>query len=210
MKMIWISSLIVGSSVLLGCNSQIDAVNQEMAQIRSQAPAQVEPAPTFTAVPSFEYAAQSLRSPFVPSSVANELKMHASRPVQPNLHRKKHPLEDYALEELYMKGHLAGQDQTHAVALLQIPDGQLEQVRVGDYIGQHQGRIIKIQPTRIDLLELLDDGRGGFIQRPRSLMLMSALPATVARDTAQDDAQQKAATVEVPDTQPRTTAEMSQ
>lgn len=178
MKIIWNTSLILGMLLLCGCNSQIDAVNQEMVQIRSQAPQQIEPAPTFSAVPSFKYAAQDLRSPFVPNSMANELKTHSSKAVQPNVHRKKQPLELYALEELYMKGHLYGHDQAHAVALLQTADGQLEQVRVGDYIGQHQGRIVKIGPNQIDLLELMDDGKGGFILRPRSLMLMPTPPST--------------------------------
>lgn len=196
MNIIWNSSLILGTLFLFGCDSQIDAVNQEMAQIRSQAPQRIEPAPTFSAVPSFEYSAQNLRSPFLPSSIAHELKMNASKPVQPNLQRKKHPLERYALEELYMKGSLVGHHSIHRIGLLQTPDGQLEQVHVGDYIGQHQGRIFRIGPTQIDLVELMDDGRGGFVQRPRSLMLIQAGAATHAT------AQAEAAPIEQPATAP--------
>lgn len=50
--------------VLVGCDSRIDAVNQQMASIRSQPPLPIEPAPSFDAVPSFDYSAQQLRSPF--------------------------------------------------------------------------------------------------------------------------------------------------
>ncbi len=34
--------------VLVGCDSRIDAVNQQMADIRNQPPQAIEPAPVFT------------------------------------------------------------------------------------------------------------------------------------------------------------------
>ena len=44
---------------MVGCDSRIDAVNQKMAEIRNQAPLPIEPAPIFTPVPLFNYAAHS-------------------------------------------------------------------------------------------------------------------------------------------------------
>ena len=52
------------SLVLVGCDSRIDAVNQQMADIRNQPPQAIEPAPVFTPVPRFNYAAHQLKSPF--------------------------------------------------------------------------------------------------------------------------------------------------
>lgn len=54
--------------VLVGCDSRIDAVNQEMANIRNQPPLPIEPAPDFTSTETFVYAAHQLKSPFLPSS----------------------------------------------------------------------------------------------------------------------------------------------
>ncbi|KAF1026784.1 MAG: hypothetical protein GAK29_01099 [Acinetobacter bereziniae] len=157
--------------LLVGCDSRIDAVNQEMANIRSQTPLPIEPAPVFNPVPSFNYSAQQLRSPFLPSSLANELKVMSGKRVYPNFSRQPQPLESYPLESLTLKGSMKG-NAGKTVGLIQTPDGEIERVQLGNYMGMNQGRIIEITPTRIDLLEIVPDGRDGYIERPRSLVLI--------------------------------------
>lgn len=166
--------LICGASfalLLVGCDSRIDAVNQEMANIRNQPPIPIEPAPTFNPVPSFNYSAQQLRSPFLPSSLANELKIMSGKRVYPNFSRQQQPLESYPLESLSLKGSMKG-SAGQTVGLIQTPDGEIERVQRGNYMGMNQGRIVEITPTRIDLLEIVPDGREGYIERPRSLVLI--------------------------------------
>lgn len=155
---------------LVGCDSRIDAVNQQMAEIRNQPPLPIEPAPIFTPVPLFNYAAHQLKSPFMPSSLAAELKIMAGKRVYPNFNRQPQPLESYALESLNMKGSMRGKSNT--IALIQTPDAQIERVQVGSYLGMNQGRIIKISPTQIDLVEIVPDGREGYVERPRTLVLI--------------------------------------
>lgn len=171
MKIIKYSTAVFVAAVLVGCDSRIDAVNLEMANIRSQPPLAIEPAPTFDPVPVFQYAAQQLRSPFLPNSLANELKIMSGKQVYPNFSRPQQPLESYPLENLNLKGSLKGQ-KGEILALIQTPDGEIEKVQRGNYLGMNQGRIIHITPTRIDLLEIVPDGRDGYIERPRSLILL--------------------------------------
>ena len=156
---------------LFGCDSQIDAVNQEMANIRNQPPKPIDPAPVFTPVPTFNYSAQQLRNPFFPSSLANELKVMSGKKVFPNFSREPQPLESYALESLNFKGSMKGKSGK-IIGLIQTPDREIERVQVGSYLGLNQGRIINIIPTRIDLLEIVPDGNDGYIERPRSLVLL--------------------------------------
>ena len=166
--------IICGISVvtlLVGCDSRIDAVNQQMANIRNEQPLPIEPAPVFTPVPSFNYSAQQLRSPFLPSSLANELKIMSGKRVYPNFSRQAQPLESYPLESLTLKGSMKG-NTGQIVGLIQTPEGEIERVQRGNYMGMNQGRIIEITPTRIDLLEIVPDGRDGYIERPRSLVLI--------------------------------------
>ena len=166
--------IICGISVvtlLVGCDSRIDVVNQQMANIRNEQPLPIEPAPVFTPVPSFNYSAQQLRSPFLPSSLANELKIMSGKRVYPNFSRQAQPLESYPLESLSLKGSMKG-SAGQTVGLIQTPDGEIERVQRGNYMGMNQGRIIEITPTRIDLLEIVPDGRDGYIERPRSLVLI--------------------------------------
>lgn len=159
------------ATLLVGCDSRIDAVNQQMANIRNEQPLPIEPAPVFTPVPSFNYSAQQLRSPFLPSSLANELKIMSGKRVYPNFSRQSQPLESYPLESLTLKGSMKS-NTGQIVGLIQTPDGEIERVQRGNYMGMNQGRIIEITPTRIDLLEIVPDGRDGYIERPRSLVLI--------------------------------------
>lgn len=156
--------------VLAGCGSRVDVVNDEMAKIRSQPPLAIPPPPTFDAVPQFQYAAQNLRSPFIPSSLYTELKIMAGKRVYPDFSRQPQPLESFALETLMFKGSMNLQGKT--VALIQTSDGQVSRVQVGSYMGLNQGRIVKIAPTKIDLIEIVSDGRDGYVERPRSLVLI--------------------------------------
>jgi len=160
---------------LVGCDSRIDAVNEQMAAIRNQPPLPIEPAPVFTPVPSFTYSAMQLKSPFLPSSLAAELKIMAGKRVYPNFNRQPQPLESYALESLNMKGSMRSQNGK-ILALIQTPDGQVERVQVGSYMGMNQGRIVGISPTQIDLVEIVPDGRDGYVERPRTLVLIGPEP----------------------------------
>ena len=98
----------------------------------------------------------------------------AGKRVYPNLNRQSQPLESYALEALNMKGSMRGK-QNDTIALIQTPDGQIERVQVGSYLGMNQGRIIKINPTQIDLVEIVPDGREGYVERPRTLVLIGPI-----------------------------------
>ena len=158
--------------LLTACDSRIDAVNQEMATIRNLPPKAIDPAPVFLPVPTFDYAAHQLKSPFMPTSLATELRIMAGKRVYPNLARQLQPLENYALESLLMKGIMKNQ-AGRIIALIQTPDGQIERVQVGSYMGTNHGRITVINPSQIDLVEIVPDGRDGYVERPRSLVLLS-------------------------------------
>ena len=161
--------------VLVGCDSKIDAVYQKMAEIRNEPALPIEPAPVFSPVPLFNYSAHQLKSPFMPSSLAAELKIMAGKRVYPNFNRQPQPLESYALESLNMKGSMRGKTN-ETIALIQTPDRQIERVQVGNYLGMNQGRVVKISPTQIDLVEIVPDGRDGYVERPRTLVLIGMAP----------------------------------
>lgn len=175
MKFEKLSLVLVLGLLAAGCDSRIDAVNAQMAEIRNQSPLPIEPALTFEPAPVFNYAAHQLKSPFIPSSLAAELKIMAGKRVYPNLSRQLQPLESYALETLSMKGSMRGQ-RSEILALIQTPDGEIERIQRGSYMGLNHGRVINITPTQIDLIEIIPDGREGYVERPRSLVLIGPAP----------------------------------
>ena len=162
---------VLGISVILsGCEqSRVAQAQAKMDDIRSKPPLPVPPPPSFTPIASYIYSSNALKSPFVPTSIASELRVMAGRRVYPNFSRTLQPLESYALEELLMKGTMTAQGRM--VALIKTPEGEIEPVHNGSYMGKNQGRVVAITPEKIALVEIVPDGQDGYVERPRVLVL---------------------------------------
>jgi len=161
---------LIGSSLLVGCSSRVDSAVAEMKKIHDEPTLPIPPAPVFLPVPTFTYAAQGLRSPFLPSSLAEELKVMAGKHVMPDLSRPPQFLEQFPIESLHMRGTLHD-PKGPLFALIEDPNGGVMRVQVGNYIGKNYGRIIGITPTQINVVEVVPDGKDGFVERPRSLVM---------------------------------------
>ena len=162
----------VSSTLLLtGCSSRLDVVNEQMQQIRSQPPQPVPPAPVFLPVPSFAYSTQQLRSPFMPPSLAMELSIAAGRQIMPDLSRPPQYLEQFPIESLIMKGTLRRSNGS-LYGLIQAPEGGVVRVEKGNYLGKNYGRIVDISPSQISVVEIVPNGREGFVERPRNLVMI--------------------------------------
>ena len=57
------------------------------------------------------------------------------------------------------------------VALVMGPDKVTYRVRPGTYIGQSDGRVVAVSEDHIELIELVPDGAGGWLERPASITL---------------------------------------
>lgn len=181
MKLHYIILTAVLGTLLVGCESRHDLAQQKMNEIRANEPTPPKPIPVFEAVPSFMYDAQSLRSPFMPTSVANEIRIMAGRRVYPNENRVKFELENYPLETLLMKGTMNGASGIQALIQTPQPDSKVVAIGHGYYLGQNHGRVVRITPKEIDLVEIVPDGRGGYVERPRTLQLLKAVSETPTR-----------------------------
>lgn len=156
--------------LLTGCSDRIGMAQQAMNQIREEPAQPVEPPPKAELVEDFVYSANMLRSPFLPPSLVNV--QGPTSPidgVRPDITRVKEPLEQYELSQLIFRGMLIS-PEGQQYALIQRPDGSVASVKVGDYIGLNDGRIVEITPTQINLIEIVPDSRAGFIERPQSLV----------------------------------------
>lgn len=154
----------------VGCESRGTDIQKKMQDIRNLPPLAIEPAPIFSPVPNYLYSGHQSKSPFIPTSLSHEMQIMEGKRVYPNFARPLQPLENYALEELLMKGTMrtaAGR----TVALIRTPEGQVEQVQIGSYLGKNHGRIIAINPSQILLIEIISDGQDGYIERPRHIVL---------------------------------------
>ncbi len=117
---------------------------------------------------TFIYEADDERSPFLPDTPA-VVRNAAGSALIPDTTRSKEFLEQFPLDSMNMVGtlDLAGT----MYGLLQTSDGLVHRVVVGNYIGQNDGQIKAITDVEIELLEIISDGLGGYIERPAAVAL---------------------------------------
>jgi type IV pilus assembly protein PilP len=155
---------------LSACSAQIDDVKQQMAEIRKKPRGKVESPPAFTPMPTFIYAAHQLRSPFAPPLTQDQIDYINSPHVKPDLNRPQEYLERFNLESLRMRGTMQ-RPSGILYALIEDSDGGVQRVKVGNHLGKNQGRIADIAPNQISIIEIVPDGRDGWVERPRTLVL---------------------------------------
>ncbi|WP_411833049.1 pilus assembly protein PilP [Pseudoxanthomonas mexicana] len=163
---------LAGVAVMLaGCGRGItstpgEAPNLEkwVNDVRARPAPPLDPLPVMQQFETFEYAAQALRDPF--TSAWNNTDAAGLRP-DPN--RRKETLEQYPLDSLDMVGTLGR--GPGLIALVMAPDKVTYRVRPGAYLGQSDGRVTAVSETGIELVELVPDGAGGWLERPASIAL---------------------------------------
>ena len=115
------------------------------------------------------YEAPSGPDPFDVHRLMSAMKLESAK-VSPRLsaelNRRREPLEAYELQAMAMMGTLLRQGR--AVALVSV-DRMLYQVKVGDYMGQNNGRVVKIEEGKIELREVVQDASGEWVERAASL-----------------------------------------
>ncbi len=152
--------------VLSGCSSDMDELQQKIAEIRSRPGERVEPLPQIKPYETYAYNAASLRSPFVPSApVRNDV----ANAIRPDSKRAREFLEQFPIDSMKMVGTLNLQGKNYG--LVQGKDGLVHRVLPGSYMGQNDGRVTAVTSTRISIVEIVPDGVGGYIERPAALTL---------------------------------------
>ncbi|HSP85407.1 MAG TPA: pilus assembly protein PilP [Psychrobacter sp.] len=155
---------------LSACTDRIGLAEQAMADIRNQPSQPIEPPPQAELVEDFVYSASAQRSPFLPPSLVNvQGPTNSIDGVRPDITRVKEPLEQYELTQLVFRGVVIS-PEGQQYALVQRPDSSVASVRVGNYLGLNDGRIVEITPTQINLIEIVPDSRAGFVEKPQSLV----------------------------------------
>ena len=166
--------LVLFTALLAGCgDSDQEDLQKWMAEQRGSTRPRVEnisaPKP-YTPKP---YTQEALTEPFSAQKLAQALKRESSQAtanvglVAPELNRRKEALEAYPLDSMLMVGSFI---QAQSVALVQV-DKLLYQVRVGSYLGQNYGKVIKITESEVGLREIVQDSAGEWIERQSSLQL---------------------------------------
>jgi type IV pilus assembly protein PilP len=89
--------------------------------------------------------------------------------LRPDSRRNREFLEQFSLDTLRMVGTLRLADRTYG--LVKTKDGLVHRVLPGNYMGQADGKVTEISPSKISVVEIVPDGLGGYMERPAALAL---------------------------------------
>jgi len=167
----YIGGLFAASILLAGCSgSGYGDLENFTREVKARPPGRVEPVPEFRTYESVAYAVQEMRSPFDPVvSDASQAEAGTGDGIRPDQHRRRESLEAFPLDTLKFVGHL--EQDGEAWAIVTAPDKLVYRVQEGNYLGQNHGRIDAVTETRVNLTEIVSDGRGSWIERNASLAL---------------------------------------
>ena len=164
----------VGKSVLLtaclcaslaGCTSDTKGVESWVAEVKARPAPPLEPLPVMKQFETFEYSPEGLRDPFSPPAADRD----SGSGLRPDPNRRKEALEAYPLDGLNMVGTIGS--GASLIGLVLAPDRVTYRVRPGNYLGQNDARITAVYEDRIEMVELVPDGAGGWLERQAKMVL---------------------------------------
>lgn len=168
-----LSGAIVTSLLLLttGCAEQgREDLVQYVDSVKARRAGNISPLPEFSTYETFSYGAHDLRDPFNAFEERDdETPVMAGSGLQPDANRHKEALEQYPLDTLRYVGNLERGGNNWAIVTA--PDNLVYRVKAENYLGQNYGRITAITESRIDLIEIIPNGMGGWIEREAALSL---------------------------------------
>jgi len=170
--------ILICAIVLAGCaNNDMSDIDQFLKEKWPRDP--VKPLPEIPTYETFRYAAvvDKFRDPFAPI-IEEPILEHAPKEqpppkpistLRPDFNRNREPLERYPLDSLRMAGTIKQRGETWGV--VRSADGIVYRVRIGNYLGQNHGRVVKITEDRILLTEIIPDGSDGWLEHQAGLAL---------------------------------------
>jgi type IV pilus assembly protein PilP len=153
---------------LSGCSSGSDDLDAYVNEIKKRKGGVIEPLPEITPYEIFDYVAEKegVRSPFRPDTPQSANGVNGPRPDD---ERSREYLETFPLDALSMVGTLHVDATMYG--LIRTDDGLIHRVTPGNFLGQNDGRITGISESEIELVEIISDGIGGYIERDAAVGL---------------------------------------
>ena len=163
------------AALLAGCGgSQHEDLRAWMAQQRAQLHPHVKPIEPPKPYTPASYTLTAQVDPFAGAKLETGVRQEMNRlspEVLAQMNRPKQPLEQYTLDQIQMVGSLLIKGQRYALLRA---GNLLFRAHVGEYAGQHYGRITQITEDQVVLNELVQDATGDWVQRTATLQLQES------------------------------------
>jgi type IV pilus assembly protein PilP len=175
-KLLFFPLVLTGLASLTACSSNngFSDLDHFMKEIDAKPRGRIEALPEVKVYRAFTYSAANRRAPFVPPQdvVINDVKIQQDQSsVKPNLDRAKEVLESFQLAQLQMVGTIQKGEKDTLWALISDDEGGIHMAKVGQFMGRNYGRIVAVTDGRLDVIEIVPNGYGGWLERPRIIAL---------------------------------------
>ncbi len=157
------------ATALSACGGSNGDLQAYIDEVKARPGGRIDALPQVQPAPTFAYVAGDRRSPFVPDTPQRRVSGDPNSVEGPDPNRPREFLEQFPLDTLEMVGTLA--DRRASFGLVQTADGLVHRVTVGNHLGQNYGRIVAITDSEIQLVEIISDGLGGYLERPAAIGL---------------------------------------
>ena len=165
-----LSLMLIAGFGVAACGGDMDDLDQYINDVKATPGGRIEPLPEITPYEVFTYVAdaEGLRSPFVPDAPQAAAGI-AANSTRPDRDRSREFLEQFPLDTLRMVGTMELGETSYG--LVQTSDGLIHRVVPGNYMGQNDGRIVEVNESEIELVEIISDGIGGYLEREAAVGL---------------------------------------
>jgi type IV pilus assembly protein PilP len=169
--------LLLATPLLLAAcdDGNFSDLHQYVADVKARPKGTIEPIPEIKPVEPFVFKPEGLRDPFRSISEtkeAEETDVGGGDGIKPDTSRRKEELEAYSLDSLRMVGTVT--KQGNLWALIKASDKTVHRVQLGNHLGKNYGKIIRILPDKIEIMEIVPDKPGSWREQQTSLVLAEA------------------------------------
>ncbi len=156
--------------LVVGCSeSNIVDLEEYVRETTEKPRGRIKPLPEFKPYSAFVYSASALRSPFNSPVAFQESSNQVLDSVSaPDMDRARQSLEGFPLNELSLVGTLS-MNEKELKALIKTASGSVHVLEAGQYIGKNNGRVLSVEESRLDIMETVPNGSGGWISRPQTM-----------------------------------------
>ncbi|MEN9501127.1 MAG: hypothetical protein RI964_412 [Pseudomonadota bacterium] len=154
--------------LLSACNRDTADLDAYINSVKTRPPAPIEPIPEIKPYVRFVYPGHEL-DPFDSKILAPDTTTEVGTTITPDPNRVPEFLESFPLDSLRMVGTLNQNNELWA--LIRVPDGAINRIKVGNYLGKNYGKVTKVEETRVTLTEIIENGFGGYKERENAIAL---------------------------------------
>ncbi|MDO9106277.1 MAG: pilus assembly protein PilP [Methylovulum sp.] len=166
-------SYLIFLMLLAGCSSDdFSDLKQYISVVKARPKGAIEKLPEIKTIEPFVFKPEELRDPFKPLEQPEQIEntgTETGNGLKPDFTRRKEELEAFPLDGLKMVGSV--DMKLKLWGLVKASDNTVHRVQVGNYLGKNFGRIIRISPDKIELMEILPDKPGTWREQQTSLAL---------------------------------------